>query len=47
MTEWRGLLRYIIFYAQKNDTTSVEGNRYKASLKVRLYLDVIYDTKPF
>lgn len=47
MTEWRGLLRYIIFYDQKNVTTSVEGKRYKANLEGRLYLDVIYETKPF
>lgn len=47
MTEWRGHLRYIIFYAQNNDTTSVEGKRYKTNLEGRLYLDVIYDTKPF
>lgn len=47
MTEWRGLLRYIIFYAQRNDTTSVEGKRYKANLEGRLYSDVILDTKPF
>lgn len=46
MTAWRGLLRYY-FYAQKNDTTSVEGKRYKANLEGRLYSDVIHDTKPF
>lgn len=48
MTEWRGLLsKDIIFYAQKNDTTSVDGKRYKANLEGRLYSDVIHDTKPF